>query len=261
MSTSDKFSFTRFRMVAAYWWPRLRTQFFIFLLVSAALGLLGGMLDRFADSIFGNSLASFPDYLAFVGAAIFAGKKGREFNTALPAANSEKISFRLIYSLLVIPCITIVLSILMYSLVIGPDNCEMHMGLYLKEKGLDANFLTRLRPLIIFSNVMIPLALSMVTLYCATFIQRNAAIKSIAISLGSYICISFALGIAVGIYAVILGFEHGYAGAEPDITEITDMVQNNIMPGYMWFMSVLCTIILALFLTLYIKRFPRVQSK
>lgn len=260
MSDSDKFSFTRFRMVAAYWWPRLRTQFFIFLFVSAALGLLGGLLDRFAGSIFGNSMASFPDYLAFAGAAIFARKKGRELNTALPASNSEKISFRLIYSLLIIPCVTIAVSVLIYSLVLGGD-CEVRMGLYMQNHGYDADSIIRLRPLIIYSNILLPLTLSTLTLYCATFIQRNGAVKAIAVSLGSYIGLSFILGVAVGVYAVFIGYKHGVAGAAPDLTTITDMVQDTIMPGYMWLMSVLSTVTLAVFLTLYIKRFPRLQSK
>lgn len=253
--SADKFSWKRVWAIFIYWWPRLRIQFCIYIGISLVVGPVAGFFDLIFDSVAGSQIQGVCSYLGFLGPAIFAMKKGRELDVTLPARNSEKTAFFLIYSL--------VLLLLMYPMsitywLINGNHLKSMLSAEMAPVGLENMFSGFFYDSMWLLNVGYSMSLSMICLYCAIFFKRNAVIKSICVTFAALWGPSLIVGFMAGIHA----FEIGYNQALGNMPPSPDQVVARLMP---WLSDVMIaltvTLVIAMFvlLWLFIRNFPKRQ--
>lgn len=252
-ATADGFSLRRLAMVAAYWWPRILREAIPFFAVSLAIGLMAG----WADLSIGRDLSYIvmsPIYYATVcGPAIFAMKAGRRMEIALPASNAEKMTFMLLYSLVVLPLITIYTTYSAYWLL--TDSWPMtsqRIFDYPFYGGIHKQFSTAL---ISTSQILSCVATGILTLYVAVMSRSNGVIKSIAIVFAINIGIGLLTGIIVGAGGMHTIMEVGEANYE---TEMLNFI-SGVIGRAMWANVIGGSVIFIVFLALFIRNFGRRQ--
>lgn len=252
-AVTDPFSLRRAAMVAAYWWPRLMREAIPFFAVSLALGLIAG----WADLTIGHDLSYIvmsPIYYATVsGPAIFAMKAGRRMEIALPASNAEKMTFMLLYSLVVLPLITIYTTYSAYWLL--TDSWPMT-----SQKIFDYSFPAILpeklpTALITASQIISCVATGMITLYVAAMSRSNGVIKSIAIVFALNIGIGMLTGIIVGAGGMHTIMEAAEANYEAEMIRFI----SGVIGKAMWANVIGGSLLFIVFLTLFIRNFGRRQ--
>ena len=267
--SNDSFSWRRVMMVARYWWPRLRTKFWIFVGYSILAGLLGGVIDLELKSFKGIVLVSLTVWIAYLSPAVFGKSRGRALDVALPARNSEKMTFLLVYSVMIIPLVTCGVSQILYCLVVGKSfealmSNEIISGIsgvafdmvYVVSTVEDLKYIT-----FIYDTAAI-IFMSLCTLYFSQRFDRNAAIKAIGISICFALIPNFIFGMGVGIY----GFHQGFTGAvngcpEAEIVKnVEDLFIGNLLPIYLKSVMVVYMALIIIFMYLFVKRFPRRQA-
>lgn len=253
--SADRFSWKRVWTIFTYWWPRLRTQFWLYLGISLVFGPVCGFFDLMFDSIAGSQLQGIGSYLGFLGPAIFAMKKGRELDVTLPARNSEKTAFFLIY--------TVVLLLLMYPMsiiywLINGNHFKSMLMAELAPVGMEDMFSGFFYDSVWFLNVGYSLSLSMICLYCAIFFKHNAVIKSICVTLGALWGPSLLTGLIAGFHA----FEIGYKTAMDNLPATPDQILAELTPWLSTVMVILTLIFIAamfVLLWLFIRNYPKRQ--
>lgn len=260
----DSFSWKRTWMVARYWWPNLRVQFWAYIAAAVLIALAGGFLDKTYNTFTRAYIVSLTIWLACLGSAIFGRSRGRDFNISLPALSSEKLTVVIIYGIVILPLISLGLCHLIYDCILGVDSdvTSLKMRSYLSGQGLYAegiSDITKMVPLFVTVNIVVCITLSMITLTGALFYKRHAVIKSIATSIGCNFIPSILMGLAGGFY----GFYKGYTapeGTDLDITQLQHLIMNEVIPVFEWsliFSGIIVTVILMIVI---IRRYRTRQS-
>ena len=260
----DSFSWKRTWMVARYWWPNLRVQFWAYIAAAVLIALAGGFLDKTYNTFTGAYIVSLTIWLACLGSAIFGRSRGRDFNISLPALSSEKLTVVIIYGIVILPLISLGLCHLIYDCILGVDSdvTSLKMRSYLSGQGLypeGISDITKMVPLFVTVNIVVCITLSMITLTGALFYKRHAVIKSIATSIGCNFIPSILMGLAGGFY----GFYKGYTapeGTDLDITQLQHLIMNEVIPVFEWsliFSGIIVTVILMIVI---IRRYRTRQS-
>ncbi len=114
---TDTFSWRRVMAVGRYYYPSLRTQMIIYPLISLVTGII---LFFFVQSViwgfFGSVLALALQFMLYLSPIVFARKQTRPIETLLPALGSEKVTFILGYTLIIVPILTFGPEIIIYHL-------------------------------------------------------------------------------------------------------------------------------------------------
>ena len=263
-TTIDSFSWKRTWMVARYWWPNLRVQFWAYIAAAVLIALAGGFLDKTYNTFTGAYIVSLTIWLACLGSAIFGRSRGRDFNISLPALSSEKLTVVIIYGIVILPLISLGLCHLIYDCILGVDSdvTSLKMRSYLSGQGLypeGISDITKMVPLFVTVNIVVCITLSMITLTGALFYKRHAVIKSIATSIGCNVIPSILMGLAGGFY----GFYKEYTapeGTDLDITQLQHLIMNEVIPVFEWsliFSGIIVTVILMIVI---IRRYRTRQS-
>lgn len=197
-STDDRFSWHRVWMVARYWWPLLRWKLLFFLLFSLAVGLTSSLFYQIYGDYTSFQLTGMTAYLCVFGCAVFGKKAGRQMRVGLPARDSEKLTFLLIFNLLVLPLVTVMACSLAMMIGIGewPDQLVQTIFQTIGLKDMGIFYYTAQA----YSTTLMMLA-SLVCLWIATTSRRHAFAKAIGYSLLTFIAPSFLMGLIVGISA------------------------------------------------------------
>lgn len=255
---SSKFSWHRVWLIFRYWLPRMRTQLWWYLVATILLGVIGGCIDRYLEGFIGAQFVSIVFYFTIAGPSVFGMKKGREFDLSLPAKNSEKMTFYLIMSMVVFPLIYGLGSGIYYG-IMGTSFKTKALSFFI-DYGLPGSIVQNVSKYSWIYNVISVEELCVLSLFCALFIRKNAVLKSIIITLFAFWIPSFGMGLIAGVKAVKMGYE--YARANIDIMQGQTEVIKEIL-GDMWYMlgafTLLSLIVFIIFLTLFIKKFPRRQ--
>lgn len=252
-ATSDGFSLRRLAMVAAYWWPRILREAIPFFAVSLALGLIAGWADLTIRRDLSYIVMSPIYYATVCGPAIFAMKAGRRMEIALPASNAEKMTFMLLYSLVVLPLITIYTTYSAYWLL--TDSWPM-TSQKIFDFSLPAILPEQLPTwLITTSQIISCVATGMITLYVAATARSNGVIKSIAIVFALNIGIGMLTGIIVGAGGMHTIIEAAEADYEAEMIRFI----SGVIGKAMWANIIGGTITFMVFLALFIRNFGRRQ--
>lgn len=114
---SDTFSWRRVMAIGRYYYPALRTQMIIYPLISLVTGII---LFFFVKSViwgfFGSILSLTLQFMLYLSPIVFARKQTRPIETLLPALGSEKATFILGYSLIIVPILTFGPELIVYHL-------------------------------------------------------------------------------------------------------------------------------------------------
>ena len=260
--TSDRFSWRRVAQLFTFWWPRLRTEFWIFLAYSAVASVAAALIDKSTGSIYGSTLAGPCSYMAMLGRAIFGIKAGREERIALPALNSEKMAFLLIYSFLVLPLVTIGVANLVYGAICGWTSSIQLMKSHLQgvPGTTDADIVR-----MIWYNVAMICAITMTTLYFSTASRRRGVWRGVLLGLCVYIVPSFIAGMVAGVAGAKAGFEAAASGAAADVNSemFHQQLVGEVMEVMGWFMTAMIfisVIWLGIMLYLFLRNFPKRQD-
>lgn len=260
----DSFSWKRTWMVARYWWPNLRVQFWAYIAAAVLIALAGGFLDKTYNTFTGAYIVSLTIWLACLGSAIFGRSRGRDFNISLPALSSEKLTVVIIYGIVILPLISLGLCHLIYDCILGVDSdvTSLKMRSYLSGQGLypeGISDIEKMVPLFVAGNIVVCITLSMITLTGALFYKRHAVIKSIATSIGCNFIPSLLIGFAAGFY----GFYKGYTapeGTDLDITQLQHLIMNEVIPVFEWSLIFAGIIVTVILMIVVIRRYRTRQS-
>lgn len=194
--TNDGYSWRRVWMVACYWWQLMRWKLLAFLLISILVGATAAALYGIEGDYIGMQITGMSTYLCLFGSAAFGKKSGHQMDIGLPARNSEKLTFMLIYNILVMPLATVIpCSVVMY-LIMGQCPQQLMNTIFasvgIEYKGMFV-YTTQLY------SVILMMVASMVCLWTATTAKRHALVKAIGFSLLTFITPSFLTGIIGGL--------------------------------------------------------------
>lgn len=249
-------SMRRMLMLAKYWWPRLRVNFWICLCTTVLLSISAALINLHLGTIKGSMLSTAIIYLGILSPAVFGVRKGREYDIALPATNTEKVVFRLIYSLIVIPAITYGLDLLITFSIVGADKCQYLTMNYLTQNGVDCPNFDNIQFTSQVCNVIYYLCIIIITLYGASFYKRNTVTKTICTSVACYIIPAFLLGVAAGLYGFYVGYTDAIADKQLDVREVTHAVYEMLPIASMSY-AILATAISIIMLILLFRRYPK----
>ncbi len=241
----DRFSWHRVGMIVRYWWPLLRLKLLMFLIISIVVGLTAVSFYRVYNDYAVMQITGLTTYLCIFGSAVFGKKGGHQMRVGLPARNSEKLTFLLIFNLLVLPLVTVVPCSLIMWLV---DENPFHLVMNVIGINDPVYFFITAQ---IFSYLMMLVA-SMVCMWTATTARRSAFLKAICFSLITFVAPSFLTGLLIGLNAFK---ELGLQVAQQDF--ITHMVTD-----MSWTFTVLTPILALVWVTclcFFIKDFKRRQ--
>lgn len=100
----NRFSFARLKQVAAFYYPALRLQIFLYPAISAAVGVLTYfMLQSALMAIFGGLMSFALSLMLYLAPLAFTRRSNRALEVMLPATWQEKATFIILYSIVVVP--------------------------------------------------------------------------------------------------------------------------------------------------------------
>lgn len=251
---NDRFSWKRVWMVMNYWWPLLRWKLLTFFLLSAVSAFAAVISFKTFNNYTMLQLTGVSTYICIFGSSVFGKKAGRQMNVALPARNSEKLTFLLIYNLVILPLVSIVPCSLASMLAFGQMPEEIYRTI-ISAAGIGTGHFSNLYWPVNFYSTLLMLVASMVCLWTATTARNNAFGKAIIFSLLTFICPSFLSGILMGLEAFA---EFGDAAVNLDTDTMLSMLFHNAMVIFS-ILAVLLTIVWIICLSLFIRNFNKRQ--
>lgn len=114
----DRFSWSGVLDVAKFWWPVLKWEFWILLGYTLLVSVLAISIDTHVLALMWSLAVSPIAYVVMFASSLFGLKSMRERFITLPALNSEKLVFTLLWTFVVIPCIS-ELIVMQYSICTG----------------------------------------------------------------------------------------------------------------------------------------------
>lgn len=248
ITATDKFSWRRVLAVAGYWWPRTRIPLICFFVLSLLFSLLGLLLrngEPLRIFVMGNGVVSLLQWMIMLAPAIFASRTGRQITYTLPAANSEKIVFQLIYSFIIVPVAVLLPMALIYYPVTGEWIFTMQLNELISYRGLT------LSPGSICLMSTLNMAASiMLTLSFTVLIRKGGVLRVILLVVAT----TFGIGFIIGLLSSISFFKDIVMMMETDASGISE-----ILFRVMTILTAIYTIAGITLFILYKHRFPTRQ--
>lgn len=226
---SDGFSCRRLGMVARYYWPMIKWEVILFPVASVLVGLLvwlfifgkAGTLASMASGILSYGVIFAPLVL------MYERKRSYQMSLSLPAANSEKAMFLLLYFCVAVP-VLLYLPMKLCTLPMTMDDFLNTIPEMTPELAGQIRHLV-LSPATISLGVATSLAYVLTTLWIMVAARRNVLAKAILIPLGINYGLGIVVGMFFGVFAFYIGFKHGYEGSAPDERAVADFLVNIVI--------------------------------
>lgn len=251
---SDKFSWRRVWMVARYWWPHLRPVFLIYVGILIFSGVVAGFVDK--ENFFSLSfLLALGTYMSLGMSAQFGTNAGRDLSITLPARNSEKMTFMILYSLILVPLLAFIDDVI-YELI-----CDraFYESIPFQTNGM----IQDIKPVFMHVSRIYSTTVTMATistcLYFAVMSRKNAVMRGIGFAVAVFFTLSFVMGLLAGICGFIYGANSALENTVLDEKDIMKEVFDLMVPIF-YATSVLATAWTGIMIYRFVKRFPKRQG-
>lgn len=252
----DNFCWKRVWMTARAWWPRLRWEIYIMIALAIVAGLLGGYIDLYFNSTLGATLSGYICQLFIYMPAIFGMEKGRDMMRLLPAKNSEKGVFMLIYSLVILPLIAIGFTNLCYYGINTQFSLESYISNTFKDADINLSFPNLFFYISIASSLITFLTYTMMVLFIATKTRKNAVVKSIVFPILFSLSLGIIIGIAFGVLGIYMGYTDAISGHDVNPSLLASKIIN-----YVFYTIIAMMILLFCALSVMLANYIRVLGR
>lgn len=253
----DRFSWLGVWDVTKFWWPVLKWEFWILLGYTLLVSVLAISIDTHVLALMWSLVVSPIAYAVMFASSLFGLKSMRERFITLPALNSEKLVFTLLWTFVVIPCISELIVNAVFYLYWGQSENEVLLRMIEAPDGV-ADMSMEHMTVFKYWSVAIMMCGMMTCLYCSTMSRSHNIIKGIGFSVLVYSIPSFLIGVLAG----LVGYSLGKKGALTGNVNVEEAV-NRLFDSMGIYVGGFCVVMLIYFvvmLTLYIKKFAKRQG-
>lgn len=253
----DRFSWLGVWDVTKFWWPVLKWEFWILLGYTALVSVLAVTVEMHILVMLWSLAVTPITYMVMCASSLFGLKSMRERFITLPALNSEKLVFTLLWTFVVVPGISELLLNVVFYLHWGEATYRVLLSTIEIQDGLEQISLEHLTEFKLW-GVALVMSGMITCLYCSTMCRSHNIIKGIGFSLLVYSMPSFFVGVVAGLTGYHLGKEGAFNG-NMNVEEAMSMLFD-YMGIYMVILGVMMLVYFVVMLTLYIRKFPKRQG-
>lgn len=202
LTSTDRFSFTRVWMCARYYSPQLRLQLWLWPAVCAAIFALAIPLMRIDLADLALTAVSWTSFLITLAPLMLLHSRAAEVDTMLPVKVSERITFLLLYFIIVIPVLIDLTALVMFGV---SKLCLDDVQVKLLQSGFGGwIMMTELSGTVLARTLIMSVGTTLMALIgCLLGVvafKNHRAIKAIGLSIGT----PFLLGLITGIASVFV---------------------------------------------------------
>ncbi|MEE1207201.1 MAG: hypothetical protein UHP27_03405 [Muribaculaceae bacterium] len=217
---TDRFSWKRVGAVARYYSPVTRRACWLLPLLSLCIYLVSLICYATDSPMLMRYFVGWITYVIIFSPAFFASQHGRETEITLPAKNSEKYVYYLLFCYVVVPVITMLPLEILLNLTTNYDvamNAELMKNVNFAKAAL--KFSTGEMYLYTYLTTV---SMTSVGLYSVMASRRRRLLKAFLLPLA----VQFAIGFVIGMMGSIMGIKAAISGLNPDqvASNITDVV-------------------------------------
>lgn len=253
----DRFSWQGVWDVTKFWWPVLKWEFWIILAYTVLVSVLSVCAEMHILVILWSLAVTPITYMVMFASSLFGLRSMRERFITLPALNSEKLVFTLLWTFIFIPVISELLLNAVFYIHWGEATYQVLLSTIEMQDGLKQISLNHLAEFKLW-GVALVMGGMMTCLYCATMCRSHNIIKGIGFSLLVYSIPSFLIGVVAGLTGYHLGRQGAFDG-NVNVDEAMNILFD-YMGIYMAIIGVATLIYFVVMLTLYIKKFAKRQG-
>lgn len=214
-------------MVFRYWLPRLRWQLIAYPAASLVCSILAVLLYRCFDLEVSASLVpmGLMNYMVLFGALPFATAAGRSLSMSIPARNSEKATFALLYTLVALPLLVYVPGEIIFRIFTDESAfMEKIAPVMMHLTGVGMAIMT-------VYSIAGTLGGAVTGLFVTVKARTHRIIKTLGFAYLVPTAPGFVVGLVAGIVGVRKGLEAARTGAMPDQNALTADIFQTIMPA------------------------------
>ena len=245
----DRFSWLGVWDVTKFWWPVLKWEFWILLGYTLLVSVLAISIETHLLAIMWSLAVAPIAYAVMFASSLFGLKSMRERFITLPALNSEKLVFTLLWTFVVIPCISELIVNAVFYLYWGQSENEVLLRMVEAPDGV-ADMSMEHMTVFKYWSVAI--------MMCGMMSRSHNIIKGIGFSLLVYTIPSFLIGLLAG----LVGYSLGKKGALTGNVNVEEAM-NRLFDSMGIYLGGFCVVMLIYFvvmLTLYIRKFAKRQG-
>lgn len=253
----DRFSWSGILDVAKFWWPVLKWEFWILLGYTVLVSILAVSVEMHILVMLWSLAVTPITYMVMCASSLFGLKSMRERFITLPALNSEKLVFTLLWTFVVVPGISELILNAVFYLHWGEAAYNVLLSTIEIQDNVAAISEGHLTAFKMWSIAM--MAGGMITcLYCAEMSRSHNIIKGIGFSILVYCIPSFLIGLMAGLTGFRLGKEGAFDGRVSVEQAMTSLFDTIVI--YVNILGVVMLVYFVVMLTLYIKKFAKRQG-
>lgn len=253
----DRFSWLGVWDVTKFWWPVLKWEFWILLGYTALVSVLAVTVEMHILVMLWSLAVTPITYMVMCASSLFGLKSMRERFITLPALNSEKLVFTLLWTFVVVPGISELILNAVFYLHWNEAPYNVLLSTIEMQDSVAAMSVGHLTAFKLWSIAM--MAAGMITcLYSAEMSRSHNIIKGIGFSILVYCIPSFLIGLMAGLTGFRLGREGAFDGGVSVEQAMTSLFDTIVI-----YVNILGVVMLGYFvvmLTLYIRKFAKRQG-
>lgn len=253
----DRFSWLGVWDVTKFWWPVLKWEFWILLGYTALVSVLAVTVEMHILVMLWSLAVTPITYMVMCASSLFGLKSMRERFITLPALNSEKLVFTLLWTFVVVPGISELILNAVFYLHWGEAAYNVLLSTIEMQNNVAAMSVEHLTAFKLWSIAM--MAAGMITcLYSAEMSRSHNIIKGIGFSILVYCIPSFLIGLMAGLTGFRLGREGAFDGGVSVEQAMTSLFDTIVI--YVNILGVVMLVYFVVMLTLYIRKFAKRQG-
>lgn len=253
----DRFSWLGVWDVTKFWWPVLKWEFWILLGYTALVSVLAVTVEMHILVMLWSLAVTPITYMVMCASSLFGLKSMRERFITLPALNSEKLVFTLLWTFVVVPGISELILNAVFYLHWGEAAYNVLLSTIEMQNSVAAMSVEHLTAFNLWSIAM--MAAGMITcLYSAEMSRSHNIIKGIGFSILVYCIPSFLIGLMAGLTGFRLGREGAFDGGVSVEQAMTSLFDTIVI--YVNILGVVMLVYFVVMLTLYIRKFAKRQG-
>lgn len=256
----DRFSWQGVWDVTNFWWPVLKWEFWILLGYTALVSVLAVTVEMHILVMLWSLAVTPITYMVMCASSLFGLKSMRERFITLPALNSEKLVFTLLWTFVVVPGISELLLNAVFYLHWGEAAYNVLLSTIEMQDSVAAMSVMSVDHLTAFQLWSIAMmAAGMITcLYSAEMSRSHNIIKGIGFSILVYCIPSFLIGLMAGLTGFRLGKEGAFDGGVSVEQAMSSLFDSIVI--YINILGVVIFVYFVVMLTLYIRKFAKRQG-
>lgn len=253
----DRFSWSGVLDMAKFWWPVLKWEFWILLGYTVLVSVLAVSVEMHILVMLWSLAVTPITYMVMCASSLFGLKSMRERFITLPALNSEKLVFTLLWTFVVVPGISELILNAVFYLHWGEAAYSVLLSTIEIQDNVAAISEGHLTAFKLWSIAM--MAGGMITcLYCAEMSRSHNIIKGIGYSILVYFIPSFLIGFMAGLTGYRLGKDGAFDGGVSVEQAMTSLFDAIVI--YINILGVVVLVYFVVMLTLYIRKFAKRQG-